>query len=884
MRLEHWLYTVPLRLRSLFRRRRVEQELDEELRYHLEEAIRERTDSGVSAEQARREALREIGGFDQAKERCRDARGVSFVETTLQDIRYGARGLRKNPGFSAVVVLTLALGLGANTAIFSLVNGILLEPLPYRSPERLVSITGTYPKGALVEMREQIRTMNVAGYTDGHEINLTGRGEPVRLGAAFVSADLFTVLGVPAQLGRTFAAGEDSIGRDGYAVLSDSLWQRKFGRDAGIIGRVIELDGMPREVIGVMPASFRFPSTATDLWLPLRNDPRSVVGYWAGDFMPVVARLLPGASIDAARADIRLFQTQVLKKFPWPMPAEWNEDVGVVPLHNDMVASSRLRLLMLLSAVALVLLIACANVANLTLARSAGRSREIAVRSALGAGRRRIIRQLLTESVLLASLGGALGIALATQGLLLLQSTLPADTPRLSEVRIDWRVLAFTGALAILTGIAFGLVPALQGSRASLADPLKSGRGSDVPVSSRLRGALVVAEVAMAVWLVIGATLLIRSVWTLAHVSPGFRPDHIVTLRLTPSPSFCVEPARCVAFYRDVLSDMQRTPGVEAAGLVNTLPLGGRVTKRSVTIEGLTGTPIQTSPLLWLHTVTPDYFRAMGITLRAGRLFTDADASGSSLVAMVDESTARRFWREDSPIGKRVRFLGSPDWHVIIGIVPDLKAYSLRERVPEWIAGTLYVPYNSRATTEDGRIPAAMTLAVRTSIDEERVAASLSRIVTNINRDVPLSDVKTMETVMSEAVSTPASTAMLFGAFAGLALVLGMIGIYGVLSFLVSKRTHEIGLRLALGAQRGDVLWLIAKDAARLSGAGIAMGLTGAFGLARLLSRELYGISPLDPATYVGVTLAVALVTIVACGLPALRGLRVDPLIALRHD
>ena len=346
---------------------------------------------------------------------------------------------------------------------------------------------------------------------------------------------------------------------------------------------------MPREVIGVMPASFRFPSTATDLWVPLRNDPRSVVGYWAGDFMPVVARLLPGASIDAARAEIRLFQTQVLKKFPWPMPAEWNEDVGVVPLHNDMVASSRLRLLMLLGAVALVLLIACANVANLTLARSAGRSREIAVRSALGAGRRRIVRQLLTESVLLASLGGALGIVLATQGLLLVQSTLPADTPRLSEVRIDWRVLAFTGALAILTGIAFGLVPALQGSRASLADPLKGGRGSDVPVSSRLRGALVVAEVAMAVWLVIGATLLIRSVWALAHVSPGFRPDHIVTLRLTPNPSFCVEPARCVAFYRDVLSEMQRTPDIEAAGLVNTLPLGGRVTKRSVTIEGLSG-------------------------------------------------------------------------------------------------------------------------------------------------------------------------------------------------------------------------------------------------------------------------------------------------------
>jgi putative ABC transport system permease protein len=884
MRLEYWLYTVPLRLRSVFRRRRVEEELDEELRYHLEETMRERTGAGISDAQARRDALREIGGLEQAKERCRDARGLGLLETTIQDVRYGLRGLRKHPGFSSVVVLTLALGLGANTAIFSLVNGILLVPLPYRSPDRLVSITGTYPKGALVAMREQIRTMDIAGYSDGHEVNLTGRGEAVRLTAAFVSAELFSVLGAAAQVGRTYATGEDSIGRDGYVVLSDSVWQRTFGRDPGIVGRIIDLDGMPREVVGIMPAAFRFPSPATDLWVPLRNDPRALVGYWAGDFMPVVGRLTPGATIATARADLQLFQPQVLKKFPWPMPASWNEKVSVEPLQTDLVAGARVRLLMLLGAVGLVLLIACANVANLTLARSAGRFREIAVRSALGAGRRRIVRQLLTESILLSSFGGGLGILLATQGLRLLQATLPADTPRLFEVQIDWRVLTFTGALAILTGIAFGIMPALQGSRAALGETLRTGRGSAVPVSNRLRGALVVAEVAMAVWLVIGATLLIRSVWALAHVSPGFHSDRVVTTRLTPNPSFCAEAERCVAFYRDVLSEVQKTPGVQAAGLVNTLPLGGRVTKRSVNIEGLTGPSTQTSPLLWLNTVTPDYFRAMGITLLAGRPFTDADASGSSLVAMVDESTARRFWEGESPIGRRVRFVGSSDWHVIVGVVPDLKAYSLQQRVPSWIAGTLYVPYNTTATTEDGRIPAALTLAVRTSMDEGRTLASLSQIVANVKRDVPISDAKTMNAVMSEAVSTPASTATLFSTFAGLALLLGMIGIYGVLSFLVSRRTQEIGLRIALGAQRSDVLWLIARDAARLTGTGILLGLAGAVGLARLLSRELYGISPLDPATYVGVTFAVGLVTTLACGIPTLRGLRVDPVVALRNE
>jgi predicted permease len=685
-------------------------------------------------------------------------------------------------------------------------------------------------------------------------------------------------------VGRTFVTGEDAVGMDGCVILSNGLWQRRFSGDIAIVGRVIELDGMPREVVGVMPASFRFPSASTDLWVPLRNDPRSLVSYWAGDFMPVLGRLVAGSTIQQARADVRLFQTYVMTRFPWPMPAQWNQDVSVVPLQHDVVESARLRLLMLLGAVGLVLLIACANVANLTLARSAGRSREIAVRAALGAGRPRIVRQLLTESVLLSSLGGLLGVALATEGLKLLQSALPAATPRLSEVQIDWRVLAFAAALAILTGIAFGVVPALQGSRGAIGDPLKSGRGSDVPVSNRLRNALVIAEVAMAVWLVIGATLLIRSVWTLSHASPGFRSDHVVTARLTPDPAFCVEAERCVAFYRHVLEEIRKTPGIEAAALVNTLPLGGRVTKRSVNVEGVPTPTTQASPLMWLHTITPDYFRAMGITVLAGRSFTEEDVSGKTLVALVDESTARRFWEGQNPLGKRVRFVGGTDWHVVIGVVPDVKAFTLQKRIPDWIAGTLYVPYNSRSTTEDGRIPAAMTLAVRTSIDEAHVAAPLSRIVSNINRDVPISEVRTMGSVMDEAVSTPASTATLFGTFAGLALVLGMIGIYGVLSFLVSRRTQEIGLRLALGAQRRDVVWLIAKDAARLSGAGISLGLAGSFVLTRLLSGELYGVSPLDPATYAGVALAVALVTIAACGVPTIRGLRVDPLIALRHD
>jgi putative ABC transport system permease protein len=806
-------------------------------------------------------------------------------ETTVQDFRYAARGLRKTPGFTAIVVLTLALGLGANTAIFSLVNGILLAPLPYRAPEQLVSVTGTYPKGAVVALREQVQTMTVAAYSEGHELNLTGRDEPVRVTGAFVTADLFAVLGATPELGRVFRTGEDSVGQDAVVILSDSLWQRQFARDAAIVGRSITLDGVPRQVIGVMAVDFRFPSTATELWMPVQNDPRSVAHYWAGDFMPVIGRLRPGATLQAADSELRLIQARVRTMFPWPMPADWNQDVGVVPMQQDLVAGARTRLLMVLGAVAMVLLIACANVANLTLARSAGRAREIAVRAALGAGRGRLARQLLTESVLLAVLGGALGLVLAMEGLTFLQAMLPAETPRLAEVRIDGLVLTVTAVLALLTGVGVGVLPAWHGTRAVLAEVVKAGgRGPVASVSHRLRSALVISEIAMAMWLVIGAVLLLRSVWTLSHVPPGFRADHVVTARLTPNPSFCTEASRCVAFYREVVRRAQAIPGVEAAALVNTLPLDGRVTKRALNLEDVETLPAATAPLFWLDAVSSDYFRVMDIPQLAGRGFSEADASSDSLVALVDASTARRFWPGQNPIGKHLRFDGGTDWHEIVGIVADVQAYTLQQRVPDWIDGTVYVPYNARATEEDGRMATAMTLAVRTLIDEAHVAAALAGIVSSVNREVPVSDVKSMETVVSEAVSAPASTATLFGAFAGLALVLGLIGIYGVLSYVVSKRTQEIGLRVALGAQRRDVLRLIAKDAAMLAGSGIALGVAGALVLTQLLSSELYGISPLDPVTYLGVTVATAAVTLVACSVPTWRALRVEPLIALRQD
>jgi putative ABC transport system permease protein len=807
------------------------------------------------------------------------------MEKIMQDIRYGLRMLRKAPGFTAIAVLTLALGIGANTAIFSLVNGILLVPLPYSNPEQLVSVTGSYPTGALVAMREQVHTMDVGAYAEGHDFNLTGQGEPVRLTGTMVSAELLSILGVRPELGRAFYPGEDHAGQDDFVVLSHALWEQRFGKDPTIIGRSIRLEGVSRQVVGVMPANFRFPSTKTQVWIPLHQDAREIASYWAGDYMPVIGRLRPGATIQQAQAEIRMFQSHVGSLFPWKMPASWNADVTAVKLQNGMVVDVRTRLLVLLGAVALVLMIACANVANLTLSRAATREKEIGIRSALGAQRQRIARQLLTESVVLASLGGLLGLFFAAAGLSLLKAALPTDTPRLMEVQMDWRVLVFTAALTILTGVLFGLAPALQSSRTALTESLQSGgRGSVVSVSQGLRGSLVIGEVAFAMLLVVSAGLLIRSFWALSHVNTGFQSEHVLTAHITPNQSFCSDPARCLTFYRSVLDQVQSAPGVSGAALVNTLPLGGRVSKRSLQIEGRMSPDDTTLPLFWLDVVSPDYFRVMEIPLLSGRWFTRADESGNSPVAVMTAASAQRFWPDQNAVGKHIRFAGEEEWRTIVGVVANVRAYDLQKDTPDWIKGTLYVPYNPKATMENGQVPAEMTIALRTVSDEAQAGMMLRGTVTSLNSEVPVSELKTMRAVVSEAVSTPASTTFLLATFAGLALALGLVGIYGVLSFLVAKRTREIGIRIALGAQRGNVLWLVMKEGAKFSLAGIALGLLGAFVVTRLLASELYGVSALDPLTFSGVAVVMVLVSMVACYVPARRAMAVDPLIALRYD
>jgi len=865
--------------------RNKQEELAQELQGHLQMAVSERIERGESVTEAAQSARREFGNVDLVRQVTRDQWGWLWLEELLQDLRYGARMLRKNPGFALVAVLTLALGIGANTAIFSLVNGILLRPLPYYQPDRLVQVTGFYPKGAFAAMRSQIQSMDVAAYVEGYEFNLTAKGAPVRLTVTLVSADLFSVLGAPAETGRTFRAGEDLATQNNYVVLSHHLWQQRFASDASVIGQWINLEGVPRQIVGVMAAEFRFPSPQTDVWIPLNIDSRNTVSYWAGDFMPVIGRLRPTATLAQASAEIRVFQSQVFSLFPWPMPATWNAGVAAVSLRDGLVSDLRTRLLILLVAVALVLLIACANVANLSLARGAVRGREIAVRVSLGAARGRVVRQLITESIVMAAIGGAFGLLLAGVGLSLVKSMLPADTPRLAEVTLDWRVLLFAAALAILTGILSGTAPAIHASRPELTESLKAGsRGTTHSASQGLRRALVIGELGLAVLLVCGAGLLIHSLWALSHVDPGFRSESVLTARVTPNESFCDDAGRCFAFYRGLVRQVRSLPSVTNSALISTLPLGGRVQKRSVNFEDYLADSAAPEPLLWMNAVSPGYFQLMGIPLLRGREFAEADTSGNSRVAILSAETARRFFPNQDAVGKHVQLARQKDWCTIIGVAADVRGYDLRRSVPQWMDGTVYLPYGPGASLEDGHIPAEMTLIVRSAGSQIQLEESLRRLASSLSDDTPIAEVRPMPVVLSAAVSAPRAVTSLFSAFAAIALILGIVGIYGVISFFVGQRTREIGVRMALGAQPRDVLKLVVREGLSLTLIGVAVGLTAAFALTRFLGTLLYGVSARDPLNFAGVAMLFAIVALAACYIPARRATRVDPIVALRYE
>ncbi len=862
--------------------------LAEEIASHLKMAASDREARGESPAQAGESARRELGNPGVIQDVTHDEWGWTWLETLLQDLRYGARTLRKNPGFTIVAVLTLALGIGANTAIFSLVNGVLLQPLPYPHPDRLVGFTQYFPKGPLVFMREQSRTMDLAGFSDNKEFNLTGSGDPVRLMGNAVSADFFSVLGEQAAMGRTFQKGEDQPGKDNEVILSRALWERRFQSDPNIVGRWITLEGVDRQIVGVMPADFQFVSPKTELWVPLHLDSGNIGDYWGDSYMALIGRLRPGATLEQARAELKTLRPRVLAAYAWRMPDDSFVDASVVSLEETIVGDARGKLLILLGAVGLLLLIACANVANLLLARATTREKEVAVRVALGAGRWRILRQLITESVLLSVLGAALGLGFAVYGLSIMKTTLPADTPRLVDVGLNGRVLIFTAVLAILTGIVFGLVPALGASRVDMTETLKSGgQRSATRGNHRASRLLVIGEVAISMILVVAAGLLVKSLWILSGTSPGFHSEHIVTARITPNESFCEVPGRCLAFYNELLERTRALPGVQAVAAVNGLPLGAGAEIFPGAVEAHPTPAGAHVPMFWEKIITPDYFHIMNIPVLRGRSFTESDTGpDAQAVVIVSKTTAERFWPGKDAVGEHIKPKWENEWRTVVGVVGDVREFDIKTDSASWIDGVIYTPYGPHAIRGSGAAapPSDMTLVIGTSGDQVQIAGELKNVVAGLNNEVPVSQVSTMKSWVSEAMAEPRSISGLFAVFAALALLLGSVGIYGVVSYSVAQRTREIGIRMALGARRQEVLLLVVGQGVKLALAGVAIGIVGGLMLTRLMSGLLYGVHATDPVTYGAVAVLLLLVALAACFIPARRAMHVDPIVALRYE
>jgi putative ABC transport system permease protein len=802
------------------------------------------------------------------------------MKSLWQDMRYGLRMSLKKPGFTLTAVITLSLGIGATSTIFSFVNGILLRPLPYQDSERLVALDETAPKRGVASMgvsfpnfldwREQNQVFTgVATYSSGN-YTMTGSGEPEQLSGADISYNTFEVLGVAPVLGRTFTAEEDRPGNDLVVILGYGLWERRFGGKPEIIGQKITLLNQQRTVIGVMPPDFKFPDVA-DLWVPLALDTNSWTRTDHG--LSAIARLKPGVTREGAQSDM----TSVARRIEEANPIT-NEGLGVsvIPLREGLVSDYHNALFILMGVVGLVLLIACANVANLLLARASARGKEVAIRTALGAGRWRVFRQLLTESVVLGVMGGALGLVLAVWGLDLLLAAIPIDFPFWMKFKLDGRVLGFTAGVTLLTALIFGAAPALQASKVDLNEALKEGgRGAAGAARHRLLRSLVVAEVSLSLVLLIGAGLMMRSFMRLQHTNPGLNPENLLTLRIDLPGAKYETPEKRQNFYKELLERIGALPGVKAAGAVSNLPLGGDTWGRSLTVEGFPVLPVGQAPMINHCVTTPNYFRAMGIPLLLGRDFSDADMRDSLRVTIIDERLAREYWPNESPIGKRVRFgppEGNEPWHTIVGVVGAVKHESLSLTRRK----TVYLPH-AEVTIDD------MALAVRAA-NPEHLTPAIRGQVKAIDPDLPIINARTMTEVISRSVWQPRLYAILFGVFAAVALALASIGIYGVMAYSVSERTREIGVRVALGAQRRDVLKLIVAQGMTLTLIGAGIGLSAALALTRLMQTLLFEVSATDPFTFVALAALLSVVALAACYLPARRATKVDPMVALRCE
>jgi len=865
-------------LRSLFRKERVEGELDEELRGFLEMAAEEKMKQGMSRKDALRAVRLERGNLEVTKEIIRSAGWESLVETLWQDLRFAARTLGKSPGFTAVAVLTLALGIGANTAVFTVVNGVLLRPMPFAEADRLFLVS-LAPRGGPFEwqpgisdrdylaFRDQDQAFeNLASFTKGTTANLTGAGDPVQIPVAYVTTQFFATLRTNPEIGRGFLAGEDELGRDNVVLIGNEIWKERFGSDSGILGKTIRLDGLDRAVVGVMPPGFAFPGAKAWMPLAIRVDERNSFTR------PVVGRLKPGVPPQQAKAEVETFAGHL------PLgPGENKRMPQIIPLKDLFVANIRPSLVVFTGAVSFVLLIACANVASLFLVRAAGRGQEMAVRSTLGAGRWRLVRQLLTESTVVSFAGGGAGLLLAFWGVPALLALAPAGkVPRTEMIRIDGWVLAFTFGISTITGILFGLAPAFQALKRDAWDSLSQVGRRVTGGQERLRGALAISEIALALILLTGAGLMLKSFLRLRSVNPGFVSQNVMTLTVNLQDSIYRTAGQMKAFHTRTLAELSSLPGVVVAGAVDWLPLGDALAMGDFQVEGRLR---PSGFIVDKPCVSPGYFRAMGIRLLRGREFTERDNKSAPGVVIVSQSVARTLWPGEDPVGKRISMEDHPkpeDWLAVVGVVDDLKQQALAKNPDP----AIYQPY---LQVSHPFFLSHMTFVVRTTAPPESVASRMRAILRNVDKDQSIS-IASMDSLIATTIAEPQFQARLLASFALIALTLTIVGVYGVLSYSVAQRTQEIGVRMALGAQNADVLRMLLRKALAVISAGIVIGGAGSLALARLLAKFLFEVKPSDPATLAAVALVLAGSALAACYIPARRATGIDPLVALRYE
>jgi putative ABC transport system permease protein len=872
-----WLRELARRLSMLMHRRQFDADLEEEVRLHLELRQEEQFESGMTPNEARAAARRRFGNAMYLKEESRIAWGWEWFENLAQDVRYGFRMLRKSPGFTAVAILTLALGIGANTAIFSVINGVLLSPLPYRNPKQLVVIKEHDSLPNVMDIQRQTRAFSQGGGINVDRMDYTGGTEPVQVRVGFIDAGFLETLGVQPMLGRIISSGEDVRGGPRLAMVSNHFWQNYLGSDPHAVGNTIQLGGNSYTVIGVMPASFAPPAEHADVFVSLSVSDPGAGAERDLHFMHTYWRLKAGVTLAQAQADMAAIDRRLAEQYP---AEEKERKSQLVPLHEWLVGDVRSALLVLFGAVGLVLLIACANFASLLMMRAVAGRQELVIRAALGAGRGRLIRKTLTESTLLSVFGGAAGLLFAKWGTSMLLALRPEELARLSGIHMDTRVLLFVLVVSVMTGIVFGMAPVWIAARADVAGALKESARSTTAstMGHSIRKILVISELAVALVLLVGAGLLIKGFSRLRSMNPGFNSANVMTMYLQLPETRYGEIPKQTQFRRELLTRLDTVPGVQVA-MVSDIPLGGNYVGHRLVIDGRPPVAVGGEPLVQTLSVMGDYFHVMQIPLRAGREFTPLDREGQPLVAIVNEEIVREFFPHEDPIGVRICWagdVGPPRWMTVIGVVADVKHSGLNQPTDP----AVYTPFSQ----SDERWRRFMTLAIRARDASPGLIAEVKEQIWSLDSQIPVSDVHAMDELIAVSLAQQRFNMLLLGLFAALALVLAAVGIYGAMAYAVNQRTHEIGIRTALGAQRCDVLRLVMKDGAKIALFGIASGIAGALALTRLMASLLFEVKPTDPATFVGVAILLALVALAACYIPARRAMRVDPMVALRYE